>query len=66
MMTKRMQPSPTLAPRTSTSEGRIARWGLALADWSEHWFPEPFIFALVGVVNLGLIAWISRRPAPNR
>ena len=55
MMTKRMQPSPTLARQTSTSEGRIARCGLALADWSEHWFPEPFIFALVGVVVVFLI-----------
>ena len=54
-MTKRMQPSPTLAPAASTSEGRIARCGLALADWSEHWFPEPFIFALVGVVVVFLI-----------
>ncbi|HEV2200169.1 MAG TPA: TIGR00366 family protein [Bryobacteraceae bacterium] len=31
------------------SEGRIARCGLALAEWSERWFPEPFIFALLGV-----------------
>jgi short-chain fatty acids transporter len=59
MMTKRMQPSPTLAPQTSTSEGRIARWGLALADWSEHWFPEPFIFALVGVIVVFAIGVVS-------
>jgi len=45
-----MQPQPTLAPQPAASEGRIARAGLALADWSERWFPEPFIFALVGVV----------------
>ncbi len=45
-----MQPSPSLVPAAPSSEGRIARLGLTLADWSEHWFPEPFIFALVGVV----------------
>ena len=49
MMTKRMQTESTNTPQTS-SEGRIARAGLALADWSERWFPEPFVFALVGVV----------------
>ena len=59
MMAKRMQPSPTLAPQTSASEGRIARWGLTLADWSEHWFPEPFIFALVGVVVVFAIGILS-------
>lgn len=49
-----MQPQETLAraplDATPASEGRIARCGLALAEWSERWFPEPFIFALLGVV----------------
>jgi len=48
-MAKHMQPQTMLAPE-SAQEGRIARAGLALAAWSEHWFPEPFIFALVGVI----------------
>jgi short-chain fatty acids transporter len=52
-----MQPQETLAPARGPAppaglagpEGRLARYGLALADWSERWFPEPFIFALLGV-----------------
>ena len=49
-----MQPQETLASAplgaAPVAEGRIARCGLALAEWSERWFPEPFIFALLGVV----------------
>lgn len=49
-----MQPQETLArapvDAAPALEGRIARCGLALAAWSERWFPEPFIFALLGVV----------------
>jgi short-chain fatty acids transporter len=35
---------------SSVSEGRLARFGLKLAAWSERWFPEPLVFALAGVV----------------
>jgi short-chain fatty acids transporter len=49
-----MQPQETIAraplDAPPASEGRLARCGLALAEWSERWFPEPFIFALLGVV----------------
>ena len=27
-------------------EGRFARIGMALADWSQRWFPDAFVFAL--------------------
>jgi short-chain fatty acids transporter len=32
------------------SEGRLARTGLALAAWSERWFPDPAVVAFLGVV----------------
>jgi short-chain fatty acids transporter len=32
------------------AEGRLARLGLALAQWSERWFPDPLVFALIGIV----------------
>ena len=32
------------------TEGRLARLGLALAQWSERWFPDPLVFALIGIV----------------
>ncbi len=31
-------------------EGRLARVGLALAAWTERWFPDPLVIALLGVV----------------
>src|SRR5512136_2555478 len=34
----------------TVTEGRIARWGLAMADWSEKWFPDPLVFAFLGVI----------------
>jgi len=33
-----------------TAEGGLARFGLALASWSERWFPDPLVFALIGIV----------------
>src|ERR1700723_67862 len=30
--------------------GRFARLGMALADWSERWFPDSFVFALAVIV----------------
>ena len=41
------------------ADGRVARIGLALADWSEKWFPDPLVFAFLGVLvvyALGIVA----------
>jgi len=38
---------------TSNSETKLnalERFGLWLAEWSEKWFPDAWVFALVGVV----------------
>jgi len=32
------------------SEGAVARLGMALADWCQKWFPDAFVFALVGLL----------------
>src|SRR5256885_14752235 len=40
------------------------RLGLAISDWSERWFPDAFVFALVGIVVVfaaGLL--LGRSPA---
>jgi short-chain fatty acids transporter len=34
----------------STPEKGLVRVGLGLARWSEKWFPDPLIFALIGIV----------------
>jgi len=41
------------------ADGRVARAGLALANWSEKWFPDPLVFAFLGVLvvyALGVVA----------
>lgn len=36
-------------------EGGLERFGLALASWSEKWFPDALVFALVGIVIVFII-----------
>lgn len=36
--------------RVQQSESGMARLGLALAAWSERWFPDPLVFAFAGIV----------------
>jgi len=36
--------------QASTQEQRLVRFGLALSNWSERWFPDPLVFALLGIV----------------
>src|SRR5580692_1407831 len=46
------------------SAGLFARWGMALADWSQKWFPDAFVFALVGLIVVflaGLFAGVGIR-----
>ena len=48
----------------SIKMGRLERSGLQFAEWSEKWFPDAFIFALIGIVVVfvfGLI--IGESPA---
>jgi short-chain fatty acids transporter len=46
--------NPALA-NASDSERLPARMGVALSNWSERWFPDPLVFALVGIVVVFLI-----------
>src|SRR6201997_4368991 len=34
----------------ATQDQPLVRLGLSLANWSERWFPDPLIFALLGIV----------------
>lgn len=42
--------SPHLQSGAAVSETKLARLGMALADWSERWFPDAFVFALVALI----------------
>jgi short subunit fatty acids transporter len=34
----------------TTREQPLIRFGLRLANWSERWFKDPLVFALLGIV----------------
>ena len=43
------------------SDSGLARFGLALATWSERWFPDPLVFALAGIVIVFIFGLMSPR-----
>ena len=45
--------------QVTANESRLGRIGLALANWSERWFPDPLVFAFLGVVIVFLIGVAS-------
>lgn len=49
----------------AAAEGTLARYGLALARWSERWFPDPLVFALLGIVFVFLTGLALHEPARN-
>lgn len=54
----------TAGSQAASKEGAIARLGYSLANWSERWFPDAFVFAAVAVliVSIGALA-MGRTPA---
>ena len=46
-----------------TAESGLARFGLALANWSERWFPDPLVFAFAGVMVVFLFGLLIHQPA---
>ena len=51
--------------RDTAAEGGLARFGLALANWSERWFPDPLVFALIGIVFV-FITGLFLRQSPAK
>ena len=47
------------------SAGVFVRLGMALADWSQKWFPDAFAFALVGLVIVFAAGWMAGVGARN-
>ena len=46
-------------------EGALVRFGLALANWSERWFPDPLVFAFIGIVVV-FVAGLLLRESPSK
>lgn len=42
-------------------EGAMERLGISLANWSEKWFPDAYIFAAIAVVLIALVALLMGR-----
>ena len=48
----------------TTREQPLVRFGLRLANWSERWFPDPLVFALLGIVVVFVVGLLlHQRPA---
>ncbi len=62
MTTKPNQSTPTNKPGSAAESG-LARFGLALANWSERWFPDPLIFAFAGVIIVFIFGLLIHQPA---
>src|SRR5215471_7031593 len=50
---------------TGTGEGALVRTGLALANWSERWFPDPLVFAFLGIVVV-FVAGLLLHESPSK
>jgi short-chain fatty acids transporter len=46
-------------------EAGLVRVGLALATWSERWFPDPLVFALLGILFVFLTGLCLHESASN-
>jgi short-chain fatty acids transporter len=49
------------AEREPLQEKYMVRFGLALANWSERWFPDPLVFALLGIVIVFVVGLVLRQ-----
>ena len=63
MQSTKSDPSKSNPKTGGTAESGLARFGLALANWSERWFPDPLVFALAGVVIVFLFGLLIHQPA---
>ena len=44
---------------SGVSEPRLARLGVALANWSQRWFPDPAVVAFLGIVVVFLVGVLA-------
>ena len=55
------QPAIPKQPYVEEKPGLMSRWGANLADWSEKWFPDAYIFAVIAVVIVAAVALMLGR-----
>lgn len=50
MLAKKAQPGPGEDPATDGGTGKLSRLAVRMSNFSERWFPEAFVFALIALV----------------
>src|SRR5271169_802875 len=55
----------TREKHAAAQEQPLVRFGLSLANWSERWFPDPLIFALLGIVAVFVVGLLLHQ-APTK
>ena len=56
--------SQEIRPKAEEEEGTMQRMGAALANWSEKWFPDAYVFAAIAVLVVVVAALaMGRTPA---
>jgi len=53
------------ASAAAHKEQGLVRFGLGLANWSERWFPDPLVFALLGITVV-FVAGLLLHQAPSK
>jgi short-chain fatty acids transporter len=49
----------------AAQEKGLVRFGLGLANWSERWFPDPLVFALLGIVVVFVVG-LALHQSPSK
>src|SRR5580704_12206703 len=60
-----MEPARTFVAERRVPEGPLARVGIALADWSERWFPDSFVFSLLALFTVFMAGLAAGTPVRN-
>ncbi|MCT2593344.1 TIGR00366 family protein [Streptomyces sp. N2-109] len=50
MLASKAQPDPGKDPATDDDTGKLSRLAVRMSNFSERWFPEAFVFALIALV----------------
>ena len=58
-------PEPAAGARADAAGAPFARLGSGLADWSERWFPDAFVFALAAAVIVFLCGLLAGSSVPD-
>jgi short-chain fatty acids transporter len=61
-MTMKSKAATREAQRTQQTEDKLGRFeslGVALADWSQRWFPDAFVFALLALIVVFLAGMLA-------